>query len=752
MPKNTLIIAEKPSVAKTLAAWLSREFGTVATPVGRTHINVAHFTISWLSGHLLENVEPHEYNPAYATWRVSDLPIIPPLGGWKLRPRQDKDPKKTAYTLQQLKALKGLLACATDVIGLGDPDQEGQLLQDEFLLWAGCRVPVMRLWLNAVDDASVAKAWKGMKPNEEYQGYYWSALARSHADWSFGINGTRGCTQASRANGGNALLTVGRVQTPALALVVAREKEIRAFIPVNYFTPFIQLASVPEFKASWSPDRDKDARLDAEGRLLDRKEANRIASACEAAGSATVTSVASTKEKEAPPLPFSLKTLQVYMSRKYGMGVQDTLKYAQALYEKKLASYPRVDTEYLPESQHAEAATIVSGIVRAGVKDLGAAPGKADPSIKSKAFNDKKVTAHHAIAPRPVTASALAGLPDVELLVWTEIAKRYLLQFFPVAEFLFSEIELQCAGELFRATGKVYTCRGWKDAFPSGKEDEDDVARELPKVATGTVIKLSATGVDSTTTKAPKRFTEGTLVDAMAAVHKFVMDPKLKAVLRENAGIGTEATRAATIGELFGRKFIVLDKKYIAPTELGEQLIDALPRQITAPDMTALWQQAMDDIRTTREPGYRAFMTAQGKWLTDIVRDIPTWFAGKSLIDKSKKPAVTVKATTHACTNCKSPLMHINGKYGWFFGCSNGECKTVYKDVDGKPVEKVAAPTGKLVVDGVSSGDKCPKCKKGEMVARVCGPASKSPGKQFLACTNFFAKGKAKCDHSLWPR
>jgi DNA topoisomerase III len=755
--KSTLVIAEKPSVARALAAWLSHELGASIIdggPPGRpTYHEVGDYTISWLRGHLLENIEPHEYDPRYTKWTLSDLPIIPPLGAWGLRPRVDKETKKPdAGAVAQLKVLKELLKRATDIIGLGDPDQEGQLLQDEFLLWAGCTLPARRLWLSATDDASIAKAWKAMKPNADYAGYYWSALARSHADWLFGMNATRGCTVVSRANGGNALLSVGRVQTPTLALIVNREREIRAFKPVSYFTPFIQLASAPEFKASWDPDKDKDSRLDAEGRLLDKKVADAIAEACKKAGTATVTNVTATRGKEAAPLPFSLSNLQTWMSRKYSMGVADTLKHAQSLYEKKIASYPRVDTEYLPESQHSEAADILRDIHRAGVKAFGAAPAKVDPSIKSKAFNDKKVTAHHAIVPRPVTAAQLAALSDLELLVWTEITKRYLLQFFPAAEFLSSEIELSCAGEPFRATGKVYTNTSWKDAFSADEDDEAEDSPALPKVAKGDVIKLRTSGFDSTTTKAPKRFTEGTLLDAMKNVHKFVVDLTLKSVLRENVGIGTDATRSNVIVELFGRTFIVLEKKKeIAPTPLGEQLIDALPIQITAPDMTALWQQGMDDIRKTGEPGYRAFITAQAKWLADVVRDIPTWFAGKALIDKSKKPALQVEASAHTCRKCSSALNRINGKFGWFFGCTNADCKAIFKDVDGKPVEKAAAPTGKLTLDGVSTGDKCPKCKKGEMQNRVCGPHTKTPGKQFLSCSNFFGKGKAKCDHAIWP-
>lgn len=739
---SIVLIAEKPSVGKTMAAWLAKAFGHTAHPVGRSHIEVGPYKVSWLFGHVLENVEPHVYDPRYQKWNSSDLPIIPPE--WLLAPKADAS--------AQISALKGLLKGATEVIGLGDPDQEGQLLQDEFLLWAGNRAPVKRLWLSATDDASIAKAWKDMKPNTHYEGYYWSALARSHADWLAGINLSRACTLASRANGGNAVLSIGRVQTPTLALIVQREKDIRGFKPVDYFTPFIKLATSPEFKASWSPDKEKDGRLDAEGRLLDKKVAQAIADACKKAGTAKVTNVKATKGKEQAPLPFSLSSLQEHMSRRYGMGVQDVLKHAQALYEKKIASYPRTDSEYLPESQHDEAAVIFKGL-RAGIRELGAAPDKADLSLKSRAFNDKNVTAHHAIVPRPTTLAQLADLNSNERLVWVELAKRYLLQFFPSAEFLSTEIELLCAEEAFRVSGKVYTLRGWKDAFSADAGDDEEAAggASLPKVSKGDVLKLKDAGFDSTTTKPPKRFTEGTLVAAMKSVHKFVSDPKLKTILRENIGIGTEATRANVIGELFGRKFIELAKKELKPTELGEQLIDALPRQVSAPDMTALWQQAMDDIRKTGKKGYETFIGGQGAWLSDLVREVPGWFAGKSLTRSDMKSSVLVKETTHKCLKCGGDLKHIKGKFGWFFGCQNADCKTIFKDVEGKPAEKTVAPVGKVTIAGVESGSACPACKKGELQVRTCGPASKAPGKQFLSCSNFFAKGKAKCDHSIWP-
>lgn len=742
MSKVTLIIAEKPSVGKTIAAWLAKNFGLRAAPVGRSHIEVGPYRVSWLYGHVLENVEPHNYNPSYKRWSAADLPIIPDI--WRLEAKKD--------AADQVRALKGLLKDAAEVIGLGDPDQEGQLLQDEFLLWAGCKAPVKRLWLSATDDASIAKAWATMKPNSHYAGYYWSALARSHADWLTGINLTRACTLAGQANGGNATLTIGRVQTPTLALIVGREKEIRSFKPVNYFTPILNLATTPGFKATWAPDKETDSRLDSEGRLLDKKVAEDIARTCKAARVALVTGVKATKGKEQAPLPFSLSSLQEHMSRRFGMGVQDVLKHAQSLYEKKIASYPRTDSEHLPESQHTEASVIVSSMV-SGISELGTAPTKADLALKSRAFDDKKVTAHHAIVPRPTTLAQLADLTHYERQVWLEIAKRYLLQFFPSAEFLSTEITLKCAKEVFRASGKVYTLRGWKEAFVDKADEEEESGARLPAVKNGESLTLSDAGVDSTTTKPPKRFTEGTLVAAMKAVHKFVSDPKLKTILRENVGIGTEATRANVIGELFNRKFIELSKKEIKPTLLGEQLVDSLPTQISAPDMTALWQQAMDDIRTSEELGYKNFIAAQEKWLRSVVVEVPAWFTGKSLTvaGKAKKPIMEIKETAHKCPKCSADLKHINGKFGWFFGCQNDECKAVFKDVSGAPVEKTAAPTGKVAIGSHASGDKCPKCGKGELQVRTCGPTTKTPGKQFLSCSNFFAKGKAKCDHSVWP-
>lgn len=742
--QKILVLAEKPSAGKAIAAWLSKTHGA-ARSVGRSHIVVGSYIVSWLYGHVLENYEPHDYDPSYKTWSYAALPIIPET--WKLSPKKE--------AADQIKAIKSLLVEVGSVIGAADPDQEGQLLQDELLRFLKCRLPVQRLWLSAMDDASIAKSWDAMKPNSAYAGYYWSALSRSHADWLAGMNLSRACTLSSQAKGGNVTLTVGRVQTPTLALVVNREIEIENFKPVNYFTPYIKLGTKPPFRATWVVDGETDLRVDDQGRLLDVTVAQAIATACEKAGSATVSSVTQTKGKEQPPLPFSLSSLQEYLSRTAGIGVQDALDIAQVLYEKKLTSYPRTDCEYLPESQHSEATLIVNGWDT--TKSLGSAQKKANIALKSKAFDDKKITAHHAIVPRPVALAQLKELNPKELTVWLAIAKRYLLQFFPAAEFLNTEILLSCGAEKFKATGKVYTTRGWKDAFeePEAKEDEKTEAEQsLPKVSKGDVLPVTAAGYDSTTTKPPKRFTEGTLVSAMKGVHRFVKDAKLKATLRENIGIGTEATRASVIAELFRRGFMKLDKSNIKPSEVGRSLITTLPSQITAPDMTALWQQAMEDIRSTEETGYKEFMLKQASWLNELIKEVPTWFEGKKalVVEDKKKKTATIKESEHTCTACSAALKHIKGTYGWFFACSNEKCKTTYKDVAGKPVAKSSAPAEKVTISGHSNGDTCPECKKGKLLLLTCGPHTKSPGKQFLSCSQYAAKGKAKCDHKIWSK
>lgn len=740
---RTLIIAEKPSVARAVGAWLSTKLrAPLAVASSRNYLTVGTYEISWLFGHVLENYAPHDYDAGLKKWRMSDLVIAPSV--WKLNPKES--------AAKQIAALKDLLRTATDVIGLGDPDQEGQLLQDEFLLWAGSKLPVRRLWLSALDDASLEAAWASMKPNSHYEGYYWSALARSHADWLTGINLSRACTLASQACGGDAVLTVGRVQTPTLALVVGREKEIRSFKPVDYFTPFINLEATPGFKATWNPDKETDSRLDSEGRLLDRRSAEGIAAACKRAGEAKVIKVTAVNGKKAPPLPFSLASLQTYMARKHGMSVSDTLKTAQSLYEKKIATYPRTDTEFLPESQHADSAAVLPTLVAAAA--LSAAVAKADLSLKSAAFNDKKVTAHHAIVPRPTTATQLASLTPSERILWEELARRFILQFFPAATYRNTEIELLCAGEAFKATGKVYLNRGWMAAFSLDDEDEEDEA-SLPALTKGGTLPVIEAGVDATRTKPPKRFTDGTLVAAMKNIYRFVTDPKVRATLRDNVGIGTEATRASIIEELSKRKYFVIEKNFIRPTPLGELLIDSLPRQIASPDMTAHWQQAMDEIRTTGEVGYKKFISAQVEWLRTLVDAAPAWFKGKPPAQGNKSSARTstrAKPTAHKCPLCKGELAYINGNWGWFFACQQPDCKATFKDVEGKPVAKATKVPGEtLKIGEISSGDACPKCGKGTLQVRTCGPTSKVPGAKFLSCSQYFAKGADKCSHSIWP-
>ncbi len=704
-----LFIAEKPSAGKDLAAFLAKSTGAKAI-AQRTHVVVGNDTVAWLRGHVLEAVEPHEYDPKYEKWNYRDLPILP--DPFRLKP--------VAATKDLLANVKDLLKSHDLVVNFGDPDQEGQLLVDEALEYVKNRKPVHRLWVSALDDTSLSRAMGAIKSNADYRGYYESALSRSHADWLYGINMTRALTVCARRKGAGFLISIGRVQTPTLALVVNREREIRNFKPLDYFIPWLAADTKPAFRARWK-GKDGDLRVDPEGRLLDKTLAGGIVAAVRKAGRATVTGYDTVKGAESAPLPFSLSALQAHASRLYGFGASQVLELAQSLYEKKLASYPRVDTDYLPESQFGDAARILASLAKAPLPTAFAhALAGAKTSRKSRAWNDKKVTAHHAIIPTHLDSpGAIASLTDAEKKIYFEIVRRYVLQFWPSAEFLATTITLDAAGETFTAKGKRYTDEGWRKAMAARESDEgdekdkDDEAQLLPVLKRGDVLRVTDTGMDSLTTKPPKRFTEGTLISAMKNIHQYVKDPKVRERLKEGAGIGTEATRSNIIETLFKRDFIVRKGKELAPTENGERVIDVLPASMSSPDMTALWQSFMDSI-LKNGTGYEDFLAKQRAWITQMVAAAEHFFDnvdfGPGRAGDGKSRAEVIE-TDEKCDACGSNLKHINGKYGWFWACSSEACKKIFSDENGKPVERkpraaAAAP---------DSGIRCPLCQKASL-------------------------------------
>ncbi len=583
-----LFIAEKPSLGKAIAQHLPAK-GTPKGPAGKppTHIVAGDDVVTWCFGHLLEMAQPEDYSEAFKKWDFELLPMVP--DEWRLIPKDDAK--------GQIKAIKELLAEADEVVNAGDPDREGQLLVDELLEHLGNKRPVKRIWLAALDETNVRKALADLRDNAGYQNLKASAEARQRGDWLVGMNLTRAYTLAGRQSGYDGVLSIGRVQTPTLALVVNRDLAIENFKPKDFFgvTASIKAAG-GAFSARWKPS---DAvPVDDAGRVLDRAIADGVAA--KVAGQAgQVAKFDASEKKQASPLPFSLSSLQAAANKKLGLSAQDLLDVAQELYEAKLTTYPRTDCNYLPEAQLGDAAAILAGLP----DDYAELVKQADPSLKSAAWNDKKITAHHAIIP----TGQRAELKGKQAQVFDLIVRAYLAQFFPAHTYRQTSIVLDVAGETFTASGKVPLSPGWKVVFGVAADEEEDAKDEdkddkqaLPALKNGEAVACESAKVEGKKTTPPARFTEGTLIQAMTNIHQLVEDPEQKRRLKETAGIGTEATRAGILETLKKRDFIEVKGKQLVSTAMGRRLIQALPEAIKSPGLTGLFEQLLDAIADGR--------------------------------------------------------------------------------------------------------------------------------------------------------
>ncbi|MHB1567471.1 MAG: DNA topoisomerase 3 [Acidiferrobacter sp.] len=600
-----LVIAEKPSLGKAIAAQLPGQ----KKPC-RTHIVCGNDVVTWAFGHLYELAEPDHYlsdsvpvGSGKKRWRLEDLPIIPLE--WKKIPKVSAKP--------QLAAIKLLLKDAGEVVNAGDPDREGQLLIDEILEALKWKGVTRRIWLAALDPASVQKALTSLKDNVAYRPLRDAAEARGRADWLVGMNLTR-CYTLKSNNAG--VVSVGRVQTPTLALVVRRDIEIEAFVPTQFYVPTTQFHHANgEYKAVWKAPADF-VGIDAEGRLTSLPTAQDIIKAV-AGKQGQVLSFESQDGQEGPPLPFTLSKLQAAASAKHGLSAQDILNAAQALYEThKLTSYPRTDCPYLPESQHSDARLILAAITRVNPALAGVVQ-KADLSLKSGAWNDNKITAHHGIIPTPHDQVSISALSDAEQKIYDLIVRAYVCQFYPRHAFTKTTTVTDAGGHKWEAKGRVVKTPGWRSVMqPDTTKDEDEAdAQTLPLMRVGDSVDWVDGRVDHRVTKPPARFTDGTLIAAMSGVHKYVTDPKIKARLKETSGLGTEATRANILETLLKREFITRQGKQLISTERGRLLVAALPEVLTDPGVTGLWEDALSEVasgtrtRQDFEDRQKAFVT-----------------------------------------------------------------------------------------------------------------------------------------------
>ena len=664
-----LYIAEKPSMGRELAKCL-------AGPVSRHdgYLKTGEGIVTWLFGHILRQAEPEEYDPKYKRWRAEDLPIIP--SQWRLFVAKDCE--------KQFAIVKMLIEQADEIVHGGDPDREGQLLVDEVLDYLGNTKPVKRILLNALDEASIKKANRSLRDNRDFFNLKQSALARARADWLIGMNLSRAYTLAARRAGHDKLvLPIGRVKTPTLSLVVRREREIENFKPVDYYT--IRGTFTHEnglFQAQWKP-KDTMAGLDSENRLVDKQIAEeKLAFFGGEPLSGVISAYQKAKKQEPPPLPFSLSTLQVLAGRMYGYAPQLVLDTAQKLYERKLTTYPRSDCEYLPTNQMGDAGRILQNLAAAGDAEVAQWAAKADVKIKSRAWNDKKISAHHAIIPTTVKADVKTMTAE-EGNLYHLIARSYIAQFYPVHTYDQTKVEVAYKDEIFTASGRTERDLGWKIMYQSKRKksedeeeraDEDEGDRTLPSMKKKDGVKWQKGEIIQRVTKPPVRFTPSTLLAGMKEIHKYVKNPEAKKQLKDVYGIGTEATRATIIDDLIRRRFMTAKgkKKYLSPTPSAYLLVDALPDEMTYPDSTAIWEDKLHSM-SEGEGSLEEFLQGQIAFTRRLC---------------SKAVGTHMEVTgENACPRChQGVLQKRTGKNGVFWGCSNyPKCRMTCNDKDGKP-------------------------------------------------------------------
>jgi len=644
-----IYLCEKPSQARDIAGVLGRG------QRGEGFIRVGDDVVTWARGHLLEQASPDKYGEQYGKpWRLDVLPIVPEQ--WKM--------EVISEAKGQMKVIRGLLKQADEVVISTDADREGEVIARELLEHCGYKGAVLRLWLSALDEASVRKGLANLLPGEATALLYDAGKGRSRADWLTGMNMTRLCTLKARAQGADELLSVGRVQTPTLALVVNRDNIIAHFKPVPFWRVQARLCKDGiTFSAVWQP---AEQYSDAEGRCLRQDVANAVVQLSTQTAQATVLHVETERKKTPPPLCFNLGTLQEACSRKWGMGAKAVLAIAQSLYEThKATTYPRTDCGYLPVSMLDEVRDVMDALAKS---DPSAVPvlQSLDCWLRSRVWNDKKITAHHAIIPTR-KAFDITRLSDDELKVYTLIRQHYLAQFLLAEEADITDARINLGGQLFLAHGRVQVSAGWKVLFPkpaAGTGDEEldgqDPAESdggtLPLLHNGDNCQVVDGVAQGKETSPPAHFTEGTLIAAMKNAASQVTDPQLKKILRDNAGLGTEATRAETIETLFKRNYLKKKGKSVISTPLARELIAALPQALTSPGMTALWEQALDDIAGGRML-LADFMAKQVAWTRHLVSQI------------SAEPLKITAPVTPPCPLCKGPTRKRKGKNGEFCGC-----------------------------------------------------------------------------------
>ena len=668
-------IAEKPSVAKDIARILG------ATSAHNGYMEGNGYQVTWTFGHLCTLKEPNDYTDLWKHWSLSALPMIPPRFGIKLI---DDDGIK-----RQFAVIEKLMQSADSIVNCGDAGQEGELIQRWVMQKAGAKCPVKRLWISSMTDEAIREGFSQLKDQSEYQPLYIAGLSRAIGDWLLGMNATRLYTLKYGQN--RQVLSIGRVQTPTLALIVNRQKEIDSFEPEPYWV----LATVY-----------RDTTFTATKGKFTTKEEGEAAFSTIADKPFTVTAVQKKNGTEAPPRLFDLTSLQVECNRKFSYSAETTLKIIQGLYERKLTTYPRVDTQYLSDDIYPKCPSILSGISKQYGPLMQPLMGKKLTKSK-RVFDTSKVTDHHAIIPTGVPATSLT---DLERNVYDLIARRFIAVFYPDCKFSTTTVLGNVEDIEFKVSGKEILSPGWRAVYaqPTSQtatptanatsEDDDhnkgDEERTLPTFIKGESGPHTPTLSEKWTTP-PKYYTEATLLRAMETAGKFVEDETLRAALKEN-GIGRPSSRAGIIETLFKRHYIRRERKNLVATATGIELIDIIHEELLKScELTGIWEKRLRDIEHKKDDA-ADFINGLKQQVTEIVNDVLRDNTNRRVTvltdeDLKKKKKTTKKKTTTAkadnkknddsiigttCPVCGKGTI-IKGKTA--YGCSNWRNGCTYR-------------------------------------------------------------------------
>ena len=682
-------IAEKPSVAKDIARILG------ATTSHNGYMEGNGFQVTWTFGHLCTLKEPNDYTENWKHWSLSALPMIPPRFGIKLI---DDDGIK-----RQFSVIERLMQAADCIVNCGDAGQEGELIQRWVMQKAQAKCPVKRLWISSMTDEAIREGFNSLKDQSEYQPLYVAGLSRAIGDWLLGMNATRLYTLKYGQN--RQVLSIGRVQTPTLALIVNRQKEIDSFEPEPYWV----LSTIY-----------RDTLFTATKGKFTTKEEGEQAFATIADKPFEVTSVSKKNGNEAPPRLFDLTSLQVECNRKFSYSAEMTLNLIQSLYERKLTTYPRVDTQFLSDDIYPKCAGILTGM-RGYEQYIQPLAGKKLPKSK-RVFDTSKVTDHHAIIPTGVPASALS---DMERNVYDLIARRFIAVFYPDCKFSTTTVLGKVEDVEFKVSGKEILEPGWRTIYaqqqtstpqpinpqPSSSEDDDkrDEERTLPTFVKGESGPHTPTLTEKWTTP-PKYYTEATLLRAMETAGKFVDDETLRAALKEN-GIGRPSSRAGIIETLFKRHYIRRERKNLIATATGIELIDIIHEELLKScELTGIWEKKLRDIEHKK---YEAadFINELKQQVTEIVYDVLRDNSNRRVTittDEDLKKAKKKKTAAPKKTAAKS-------------AATSSTAST--KNAAASPQPATSEPSA----DDSIIGTTCPVCGKGTIIK----------GKTAYGCSNW---------------